>query len=89
MPDSLELGSTLNYIGVVPLCVIAVYAFMRDWIVSGRRLRRVENDRDRWEAIALEAMRVSASAIVPAAETVHRLVTHLPDPGADAKGGSP
>lgn len=87
MPDSLGLGAAfVDYWGVVPLCGFVVFAYMREWIVPGRRLRRVEAQRDKWEAIALEAIRASATAIVPAAETVHKLVSKLPDPGKDREG---
>jgi hypothetical protein len=91
MPDSLGLGAALNGIGVVGICVLATVAFMKEWIVPGRRLRRSEARAEKWEEIALGAMRASTSAILPAAETVHRLVSNLPDPGADAEveGGSP
>jgi hypothetical protein len=77
------LGPALNYIGVVPLCALLFWAFMREWLVPGSRLRRVEAERDRWERIALDAMRASATAIVPAAETVHALVSNLPSPVVD------
>lgn len=90
MPDSLGLGATfVDYWGVVPLSGFVVFAYMRDWIVSGSRLRRAEADRDKWESIALEAIRASATAIVPAAETVHKLVSNLPDPGRDREEAGP
>jgi hypothetical protein len=84
VPDT-GLGPALNYIGVVPLCGLLFWAFMREWIVPGSRLRRVEADRARWEKVALEALGVSATVIVPAAETVHALVSKLPDPALEKR----
>lgn len=89
MPEG--LGPMLNNVGVVGGCLLLVWLFVRDWIVSGARLRRAEAERDRWQNIALEAIAASRTAIVPAAEAVHALVTRLPDPGAKSRpeDGSP
>lgn len=90
MPEGLGLGPVLNNVGVVGGCLLLVYFFITDRVVAGKRLRQAEQDRDRWQAIALEAIKASATAIVPAAESVHALVSHLPDPGAekpDVAGG--
>lgn len=81
MPEDLGVGPLLNYVGAVPLCVIIVWAYMREWIVPGKRMRRVEADRDRWQKAAFDAIGASRDAILPAAEAVHSLITHLPDPG--------
>lgn len=90
MPEDMGLGPVLNNVGVVGGCLILVYLFVKDHLVSGKRLRQAERDRDRWQTIALDAIRVSATAIVPAAETVHALVSNLPDPGAEkVEAGSP
>lgn len=94
MPEGWGLGAALNNIGIVGGCLALVYMFIKDSLVSGKRLRRAEADRDKWERIALDAMRASATAILPAAETVHALVSNLPDPGAErsaenAESGAP
>lgn len=87
MPSGVEVGPLVNNIGVVSGCLILVALFVSDKIVSGKRLRRTEADRDRWQDVALESLR-AAQVVVPAAETVHRLVTHLPDPGSEAEAMS-
>lgn len=91
MPQGLGLGPLLDYWGVVPLCGVLFVAFMREWIVPGPRYRRLEKDRDRWEKAALDAIQASRTAMVPAAEAISSLVSHLPDPGAktDPGDGSP
>lgn len=86
MTEGMGLGPVLNNVGVVGGCLLLVWLFIKDKIVSGKRLREVTAERDRWQQVALDAMRASATAIVPAAETVHALVSHLPDPG---EGDSP
>lgn len=94
--DGIALGPVLNNVGVVSLCVLVMLGFVTDRIVSGKRLvraeaawdkrlLRAEQDRDRWQDIALQAMRASATAIVPAAEAVHAMVNALPDPGAETE----
>ena len=88
MPEGLGLD-VLNNVGVVSGCLLLVYLFVRDHIVSGRRLRDALAERDRWQNIAVEAMRASATAIVPAAETVHALVSALPDPEAHRRAEDP
>lgn len=104
MSDSLGLGATfVDYWGVVPLSGFVVLAYMRDWIVAGprhrrdlaaldERIRHLERERDKWEEIALTAIKASATAIVPAAEVVHSIVTNLPNPAREhprEEGDSP
>lgn len=102
--DGVALGPLANNIGTVGLCVLITLGFITDRIVSGKRLRRVEDDRDkriqkveddrdRWEGVALKALG-AAQVVVPAAEIVHKIASNLPDPGAEAddmpeQSGSP
>jgi hypothetical protein len=81
MPDG--WGPALNSVGVVSGCLILVYLFVTDRICSGKRLLRAELDRDKWEKLYLDIAQSSKSAILPAAEAVHALVSNLPDPGAE------
>lgn len=46
-------------VGVVGICVLAVVAFARGWICSGRELKAVEKQRDEWRAIALRSLTVT------------------------------
>lgn len=78
--DGVALGPLVNNIGVVGGCLILVGLFVRDVIVSGKRLRKAERDVERWETIALNLM-TAARTVVPAMETVHAIVSELPDPG--------
>lgn len=82
--DGVTLGTLLNNIGVVSGCLILVALFVTDKIVSGKRLRRTEAECIRWQGVALEALG-AAQVVVPAAETVHKIVSHLPDPGVAAE----
>lgn len=88
MPDGMGLGPVADNVGVVGLCLLLMWLFIKDTLVSGKRLRRAEDRADRWEQIALEAINASKMAILPAAETMHAIVRNLPDPGAEKESES-
>jgi hypothetical protein len=79
MPDFF----VLDRIGVATGCIILVWMFITDKIVSGKRLLQAESDRLRWEKIALTALNASTTAILPAAEVVQEVVSRWPDPVRD------
>jgi hypothetical protein len=80
MPDFF----VLDRIGVASGCIVLVWMFITDKIVSGKRLIQAESDRLRWENIALTALHASTTAILPAAEAVQQVISNLPDPGLEA-----
>ena len=67
----------LDNVGVVGLCVLAVVAFARGWICSGRELRTIEKQRDEWRSIALRSLNVNERHVV-AAEIASDALAALP-----------
>lgn len=58
-------------LGVVGICILAVAAFMRGWIVRGK-------DRDEWREIALRSLKVSERT-AGASEVAANALAALPD----------
>lgn len=70
-------------IGNLPVATILVLfalAVITDKLVWHTRLKKVEDQRDRWETIALEALTAGAQAGVKAAEVTVGVVSAMPDP---------
>jgi hypothetical protein len=74
--DGILGPAALNNIGVVSGSLILVFLFVTDRIVSGRRLRRVESQLERWQETALESLK-AAKVVVPAAEAVHKITAAM------------
>lgn len=67
----------LDGVGVVGICVLAVVAFSRGWICSGRELRAAEKQRDEWRSIALRSLNVGERHVI-AAEIASDALAALP-----------
>jgi len=68
----------LNGVGVVSVCVLAVIAFTRGWVCSGRELRDAQAQRDEWQAIALRSLQVSERT-TGASEVAASALAAIPD----------
>lgn len=64
----------LTVLAVVAICVIT------GRLVWHTQLKKAEDRADRWESIALEALRAGAQAGVEAAEVTAAVVSAMPDP---------
>lgn len=78
--------ATLNEILAVPILAAVAIAVITEKLVYYKRLERETARADRWERIALEALRTSAEAGVKAAEVTVDVVSAMPDP-AGKRGG--
>lgn len=78
-------------IGVIALFSIFALAVITDKLVWHTRLTKANERADRWEQVALEALRAGATAGVRAAETAVDVVSALPDPNNQpgSQGGKP
>lgn len=73
----------IDRVGTVAILgVIAVLVIM-DKLVWHTRLKKETERADRWEGIALEAMRSGAVAGIRAAEVAVNVVSAIPDPQGD------
>lgn len=68
---------TLAILGAVAVAVIT------DKLVWHTRYKKALADKDRWEGIALDALRGSAATAVQTAETAVAVVSNIPDPQGD------
>lgn len=68
----------LNGVGVIGMCVLAVAAFIRGWVVPGVWHRQIVKDRDEWRVIALRALRVSERT-TDASEVAAHALAALPE----------
>lgn len=73
-PTQLEQISGIAILALVALAVIT------DKLVWHTRLKKAQERADRWEQVAIEALRAGATAGVRAAETAVDVVSSLPDP---------
>lgn len=64
---------------VVVLSAVAI-SVITDKLVWHTRLKKAEERADRWEKVALEALRSGAEAGVKAAEVTVDVVSAMPDP---------
>lgn len=72
----------IDRLGALGTLILVAVAIITDKLVWHTRLKKAEDQRDRWEAVALEALSAGASAGVSAAEVAVAVVAALPDPQA-------
>ena len=74
---------SIDRLGTVGVLIGIALLVITDKLVWHTRLKRVIARADKWEAIALAALRSDAQAGVQAAETAVSVVAALPDPQGD------
>lgn len=82
LSDLLPFGGDLTVVGMAVALAMLV---ITDRLVWHTRLTRAEAQRDRWEAIALEALATGAQAGVRAAEISNEVLSRLPDTRPEGK----
>lgn len=60
LKELLDLGDTVTTVGI---CVAGLAAFIRGWIVPGALATRLIKERNEWQQIAVEAMKLSNRAV--------------------------
>lgn len=70
----------IDRIGTVAVLGLIAVLVITDKLVWHTRLKRAEARADKWEGVALEAMRAGAVAGVKAAEVAVNVVSAIPDP---------
>lgn len=80
--DIVEIFRTvsLNEVLAIPILAAVALAVITDKLVYYRRLERETARADRWEKVALDALKAGAEAGVKAAEVTVDVVSALPDP---------
>lgn len=72
----------LNGVGVIGLCVLAVVALARGWVIPGpwhrERITALTSDRDEWRGIALRSLTVTERA-TDASEVAASALAALPE----------
>lgn len=71
---------SLNEVLAIPILAAVALAVITDKLVYYRRLERETARADRWEKVALDALKAGAEAGVKAAEVTVDVVSALPDP---------
>lgn len=79
MENLLGLDTLDRLTAVVVLAAVAI-AVITDKLVWHTRLRKTELRAERWERVALEALKAGAHAGVTAAEVTADIVSAMPDP---------
>lgn len=78
----LSIGS-IDRASAVAIFAIMALLVITDKLVWHTRLKASEARADRWEAVALEALRTGAASGVKAAEVAVSVVSAIPDPQGD------
>lgn len=73
----------IDRVGTVAILGLIAVLVITDKLVWHTRLKRAEDRADKWETIALDAMRSGAAAGVKAAEVAVGVVSAIPDPQGD------
>lgn len=74
----------LNKLTGVPVLAMFAILAVTDKLVWHTRLARETARADRWERVAIDALRTGTEAGVKAAEVTSAIVSALPDPNKDA-----
>lgn len=69
-------------IGTTGLLTLVVLLVLTDKLIWHKRLAKAENERDRWQEVALKSLGV-ADTLTVQGEVTTALVAQLPDPGKD------
>ena len=80
-------SALFNDLSVVVIVVVLAFLVITDKLVWHTRLRRAEARADRWEKVALDALKAGAQAGIKAAEVTVDVVSALPDPERDRRQG--
>lgn len=75
----------LDKIGTLSVLLLVAVGIITEKLVWHKRYDRAVKRADRWEAIALDALKTGAQAGVKAAEVAVEVVSALPDPERDRK----
>lgn len=78
--------TALNQILAIPILAAVAIAVITEKLVYYKRLDRETARADRWEKVALDALKIGAEASVKAAEVAVDVVSAIPDPGKDREG---
>lgn len=76
-------GLPLDRLGSLTILSLVALSVITDKLVWHTRLRKAEDRADRWEAVALTAMRAGAEAGIKAAEVTAEVVSAIPDPARE------
>lgn len=79
---SLEMVDKLSTVAVLVLVALAV---ITEKLVWHKRHKEVVEQRDRWQNVALEALKSGAQAGVKSAEVAAAVVAAMPDPARVAE----
>ena len=76
------MTSELPYLdlGAGGIVVLVVLLILSDRLVTRRRLTEVQEDRDKWQAIALKSLGITETLTV-SSEVTAEVLSRLPDPG--------
>lgn len=75
--------TSIDRVGTVTILGIMAVLVIMDKLVWHTRLKAADARADRWEAVALEALRTGAASGVKAAEVAVSVVSAIPDPQGD------
>lgn len=70
----------LDKLGTVVVILLVAYGVITEKLVWHTRFKRETERADRWERVALDALKLGAQAGVKAAEVTADVVAALPDP---------
>lgn len=73
-------GLPIIDVGATGLLVLVFLSVLTDRLIWHTRLSKVEQDRDRWQQVALDALGV-ADKMTAQGEVTTAIVANLPDPG--------
>lgn len=82
-PIPTELISTGGPVGLLGL---VVFMILMGWLVPGRQYRRLEQERDQWQAVAMKAMG-HATDLMPAAQIAAEVTKSFSDATSEAIEG--
>lgn len=86
MTDWLPLDA-LDKVGAIGVILFVCGLVITDRLVWHTRLKSAEARADRWERLALEAMRTGTQAGVRTAEVATEVLSRIPEPSDSGSGG--
>lgn len=85
MDEFLSIAPTLDRLGAVAMIMLFAWLVFSERLISRKRFDKMQEDRDKWQSIAIKALTGPAQAGVLAAEVAATVVSNLPDPQALGK----
>lgn len=82
MDQILAVLPLLDRLGAVATVLLFAWLVFSERLISRKRFDKMQEDRDKWQNIAIKALTGPAQAGVLAAEVAATVVSNLPDPQA-------